>query len=177
MTDTAQNENAAPRASQGWIWPVIICALLGGQVLLMGVVYYIANTDPTFAVEPDYYQKGLDWDQHAAQDRSNTRLGWTVDFAIGPAADLLENHEFTCTLLNHDGAPLDGAVIDLTAFHHARGDHRLQTKLDALGKGRYGAKIKMKRDGLWEFRFDVKRGPEEFTHVEQRQLRLSGRTP
>ena len=54
-------------ATKGWYWPVVIVSLLvGGAAANIGFMI-VANRDPTFAVEPDYYRKAVDWDRTMAQ--------------------------------------------------------------------------------------------------------------
>ena len=54
-----------------------------GTVLALTVagnlwVMRIANADPSFSVEPDYYRKAVDWDSTMAQRARNEALGWQL---------------------------------------------------------------------------------------------------
>ena len=40
---------------------------------------YVATSDGSFAVEPDYYQKALHWDDARSAAAENAGLGWTVE--------------------------------------------------------------------------------------------------
>ena len=79
-----------------------------------------------------------------------------------------------CTLTGRDGQALDGAAIDAVAFPHARGNQRTALVLVPVGDGRYEAKLPVKRNGIWEFRFVVRRGPDTFTMTEQRKVEPPG---
>ena len=69
-------------AAKGWYWPVAIVGLLvGGAAANIGFMI-VANRDATFAVEPDYYRKAVDWDRAMAQEARNVELGWRADGAV-----------------------------------------------------------------------------------------------
>jgi nitrogen fixation protein FixH len=148
------------------LWPGIIFVMLGGQLLLMAFFLYLAVSDGSFAVEPDYYQKGLHWDATLAQRRENTRLGWSVAIEIKDAGDTPAVREVRCRLTDKSGTPLDGATVDLTAFPHARGNQRATVTLLPAGNGEYRRELPMNRTGTWEFRLVASRGPEVFTDTQ-----------
>ena len=83
---------------QRLLWPGLVFALLGGQLLLVCVLAYIAVADGSFAVEPDYYQKGLHWDATAEQLRANARLGWKARLQVEDSATVLGERALTCRL-------------------------------------------------------------------------------
>jgi nitrogen fixation protein FixH len=157
-------------------WVGLILSLLGGQILLMLVMAYLATADASFAIEPDYYQKGINWDAEAAQQQENLRLGWSLGFHVGEQASVFGDRTLTCTLTDRDGRPLEGAAIDAVAFAHARGNQRASFVLTEMGLGRYRAELPVKRNGIWEFRFVVRRGPDTFTLTEQRKVEPPGET-
>ncbi len=134
------------------LWPGIVLALLGAQMLLMLVMVYMATSDRSFAVEPDYYKKALHWDESAAEGRSSRQLGWSVRIEVGDAADVLKRRDVTCTLLDAAGEPLSGATVEVIAFPHARGQERTLVKFAEIGGGLYAASMPIPRSGLWEFR-------------------------
>ena len=71
-------------AAKGWYWPVAIVGLLvGGAAANIGLMI-VANRDATFAVEPDYYRKAVDWDRTMAQEARNVELGWRVSAQLEP---------------------------------------------------------------------------------------------
>jgi nitrogen fixation protein FixH len=159
------NAEKKPRRS-GTFWPLFVVVLLGGQVILMLVMAYMATSDPSFAIEPDYYQKGLDWDQSAAQTRENARLGWRVRIEVGDSQGVLGERTVHCTLHDRDRQPLDGADVHLMVFPHARGNQRREIDLAGTGNGVYTGHLRFDREGLWEFRFIVNRGPLTFTQTD-----------
>ena len=52
----------ARRRTPGWWWPWFVVALLVATAGGQGIMLYAATHDPTFAIEPDYYQKAVAFD-------------------------------------------------------------------------------------------------------------------
>lgn len=155
-------------------WVGLIGALLAGQFMLMLVAVYLATTDPSFSIEPDYYHKGLRWDALAAQARRNERLGWSVRIELGPEVNVRGERMLICSLADREGRTLDGATVDVEAFPHARGNERTAITLLPAGHGRYEAPVRFARQGLWEFRLAIQRGSDTFTYTEQREVDSPG---
>jgi nitrogen fixation protein FixH len=126
--------------------------------------------DGSFAVEPDYYQKALRWDEVAAQHRENARLGWTAAIDVGDDVSVFDERTLTCRLADAEGRPVEGAAVDLVAFPHARGSERASAVLAETESGVYAATLRFRRKGVWEFRLAVRRGPNVFTHRETRDV-------
>lgn len=143
-------------------WPVILGSLLllqAGGVIGMVVV---SGRDPSFAIEPDYYEKALAWDQTSRQREHSASLGWSIDLAPPGASGTL-----VLTLRDRLGRPLEGAAVTLETYHHARASDRATTKLPPAGDGRYAAPVPLQRAGLWEARITIVRGPDTFTATRQ----------
>jgi hypothetical protein len=157
------------------LWPWIIGgALVLHVVVSLGVVFF-ATTDASYAIEEDYYQKAMDWDEKRAQDRTNDELGWSLDFAAAPPAAPGGHPTLEVRLTGADGEPLDGATIALETFHKARSEEIIHLVLVAADEaGLYTASPAMRHNGLWELRFTVDRDGEHFTHTETRHLFVEG---
>ncbi len=155
-------------------WPLIIAGALAFHVISSLVVVYVATSDPSYAVEDDYYQKAVAWDEKRAQDRLNQDLGWSLDFSVTPPETPGEQPALDVTLLDAGGKPLAGAVVSVEAFHNARADDIVREKLIDGGNGVYSATPQMNRNGRWEMRFTVDRDGDHFTHTEVRHLFVKG---
>ena len=138
------------------------------------VVVYVATSDPSYAVEDDYYQKAVAWDEKRAQDRLNQDLGWLLDFNVTPPEKPGDQPALELTLHDADGDPLAGATVTVEAFHNTRGDDIVRDALADTGDAVYTASLPMRRNGRWELRFTVDRGAEHFTHTEVRHLFVEG---
>lgn len=159
-----------------WLGPAIVVGMLSAHVLLCVAMIVLASTNPSFAVEPDYYRKALAWDNTARQQRRNAELGWTAGLELGEAPSAIGERELRFRLQTADGRALDGAAVELEAFPHSRGNERHSVRMTSAGDGVYVAGLRFEPRGLWEFRFSVQRGPETFTHVVKRDVYPPGET-
>jgi nitrogen fixation protein FixH len=153
---------------RGWLWPAgLVGLLVAGMAANIGFML-IATRDASFAVEPEYYRKAVDWDRAMAQEARNAELGWRVstrlDAADGGRARL------TAQVSDRAGAPVSGATVAVEAFPSARASRIVNAALAAQGDGVYGAVLPAARAGLWELRLEVRRGDQRFTQVVTRDL-------
>jgi nitrogen fixation protein FixH len=153
-----------------WPWPGVIFLLLGGQMVVITMAVVLSTRDPSFAIEPDYYQKSLHWDEQAAQIRANRALGWHVSLDIAPQDTPAGRRPVTVIVTDTAGRPLDGAGVESILFHHAGGQDRMQASFQPEGAGRYSAKLLLRKAGIWEFRLTIRRGTDVFTTIEQREV-------
>ena len=155
-------------------WPPIIVGALAFHVISSLVVVYVATSDPSYAVEDDYYQKAVAWDEKRAQDRVNADLGWSLEFSVEPPTGPGEQPALEVTLRDANNEHLIDAVVTVETFHNARGDDIIRDVLTDAGDGVYRASLPMRRNGRWELRFTVDRGADHFTHTETRPLFVEG---
>jgi nitrogen fixation protein FixH len=145
-------------------WPFFIIALLVGGAGANVALMVIATRDPSFAVEPDYYQKALRWDEAMTQESKNAALGWSVEAGVdsatrsGPTRIVLR-------VSDRDGAPVEDAMVRVAAFHNARASQVVAATLAPTGGGRYSAPLPLDRPGLWELRVRVQQGDRVFTQT------------
>ncbi len=155
---------------KGSLWPWIIAGALALHVVGSLVMVFVATSNPSYAVEEDYYQKALHWDDKRAQDRANEELGWVLDLEVHPAATPGEEPTLEVRLADAGGEPLDGAVVAVETFHNTRAGDILRARLDPVGAGVYRTTLPMRHNGRWEMRFTVDQGGDHFTHNETRHL-------
>jgi len=149
-------------------WPAVIAGALALHVVAMAVMVYIATSNESYAVEPDYYAKALAWDERRAQERHNAELGWRLDFAVVPA-DPGADPVLRASLVDADGAPVTGARVAVEAFANVRRDDVLTATLAPSPDG-YEIAMPMHGNGRWEFRFEVTRKNELFTYRDTRHV-------
>ncbi|MBD3872812.1 MAG: FixH family protein [Acidobacteria bacterium] len=155
---------------KGSLWPWIIAGALALHVVGSLVVVFVAASNSSYAVEEDYYQKALHWNDKRAQDRTNEELGWILNLTVRPAVTPGEQPTLEVHLAEAGGEPVDDAVVAVETFHNARADDILRARLDTVGEGVYRTTLPMRRNGRWELRFTVDHGQEHFTHAETRHL-------
>jgi hypothetical protein len=152
----------------GSLWPYIIGAALALHVIGSLAMVYLATSNPSHAVEPDYYNKALAWDEKREQDRRNVELGWTLDFVVEPATPG-NDPTLRATLSDTTGAPVGDATIGVEAFANVRRDEIVTTTLSPSARG-YESQMPLHRNGRWEFRFRVTRDSDVFTYWETRHV-------
>lgn len=151
------------------LFPGIVFGLLGLNAAVVGITLYLAHSDRSFAVEPDYYQKAMAWDSAAAQRERSAALGWTASLTVGDPTSA--GRVITLTLTDRSGAPIQEADASIIAFHNARAaDHFTANLRPTETPGRYAAALPLERPGLWEFRISAARGQDSFATVIRRDL-------
>ena len=155
---------------RGTAWPVAVGVILGTCVAANLWLLRLASGDPSFAIEENYYQRALHWDDELAQRRHNAALGWQLSPALSPIS-ANSGAELRLTLRDATGKPLEGAAVTVRALHNARAGEPLDAELQPRGAADFAARLPMRRPGLWELRFEVRRGTDRFTarqHVNAR---------
>jgi nitrogen fixation protein FixH len=161
-----------PAKKKGGYWPLLIVLLSAIVLVPNAVLVYLATNDPSFAVEEDYYQKALAWDETMDQERRNEALGWSVDVGFAPGdPGRVRVH---ADLLDRDGRAIDGAAVQIAMFHNARASNILTAAMVPDDDGGYVASLPLRRPGLWELRFEIVHGDDRFTETLAREL---GRLP
>lgn len=148
-----------------WIIPALVFGLIGMSLSIGTTTFIIAANDPSFGVEERYYEKAVAWDEQRAQEEANERLAWTADVRITPtdAADGFSSLQVQ--LASADGTPLEAADVGAFVFHHARRSQPLELTLaPGAAPGVYQSDLRA-RDGIWQVRLRVERGPDVFTQV------------
>jgi hypothetical protein len=155
--------------ARGWYWPVVIVALLVGSAGANIGFMIVANRDASFAVEPDYYRKAVEWDRAMAQEARNAELGWTVSARLAPAD--AGRARLVTLVRDRAGAPLTGGAVAVEAFPSARAREIASFALEPAGDaGVYAVTLPSARPGLWEVRVRVTRGGEVFTRTLSQDL-------
>jgi nitrogen fixation protein FixH len=148
----------------GSIWPAAIFGLIGLNVVIVGVTVYYATHDPSAAVEPQYYQKALAWDQTARLRDASDRLQWKAGATVDREGRL------NLAITDASGAPVADAQVTATVFAVARASDRQDLTLTQTSPGVYSAAVRLNRGGLWQIRVDAKRGSDVFTCTIEQEL-------
>ena len=141
--------------------------LLGLLLLPVGaniVLIIKANSDPSFAVEPDYYQKAIEWDEHQVALAKSEALGWNLSVDA-------QNKPLRVNLRDALGQPIDNASVSVEAFPNARASHRVRSELQAQSGGVYVLKTHLELPGIWEFRWVATLGDKQLMKTTREELR------
>jgi len=151
---------------RGARWPLAVTAILGLTVAANIWLIRTASGDPSFAIEENYYERGVHWDDELAQRAANRALGWKVVATM--TQDATGNGAVLHLVLTDSAvAPIEGASVVVRAMHVARARNPVQVTLASAGPGQYQARLSVERAGLWELRIDVHRGADRFTATER----------
>ena len=112
------------KPSRHLFWPILLTSLISIHIVSVVVMVIVATHDSSFAVEPDWYLKGLNYEQTVQQQRENSRLGWSVQLNVGRPLTGTNQRNVTCTVLDRAGKPVENATVDLVAFAHLQASNR-----------------------------------------------------
>lgn len=149
---------------RGAWWPIGITTVLATTVAANLWVMRIANDDPSFAIEPDYYRKAVTWDSTLAQERQDSILGWHLKSTVGIVAGTGKTR-ISAILTDSLGTPISGAMVKVAALPVARASEVHEATLAEASAGEYSGQLDAQRQGRWELRFDVRAGSTRFTEV------------
>jgi nitrogen fixation protein FixH len=146
----------------GMGWPIGITVMLGATVAGNLVMMRIANNDPSFSIEPDYYKKAVFYDSTMAQTHRNLDLGWGVQtFADSIVAG--QPTRLRVVLRDEKALPLRDAHVEATVLFNARANNLTTATLTNEGAGVYTATVPINTPGEWEVRVSARRDTAHFT--------------
>jgi nitrogen fixation protein FixH len=142
-------------------WALFPIGLLGILVTVQLVLFSMSRTDPSFAVEPEYYKKAVNWDQEMQQRAANSNLGWRSDVQFTGAAG---GGQLRIALTDGQKIPITGAAIKAVAFPNARAAMIQQVPLKESEPGLYTGPLQLSTRGEWEVRLTAMHNGRTFTH-------------
>lgn len=153
------------RTGAGTFWAWLPAGLLASMLLGLGTLAYIAIDDPGFALEPNYYEKAVQWDRSLAEARESQALGFRLEpgHALWLAAD--GGIEVELTLRDRQGSLVSGAELSMEAFPNAAARKIQRSKLREVSPGTYRVQLQGGASGLWELRCRVSYGAARFQQV------------
>lgn len=160
-SETHRQREAAASRKAGRFWGGLIVGLLAAQLLIGGFAIVLATGNPSAAIVPDYYEKALNWDQEMAARAESRALGWAVEISAGASADRLGDRTVVVSLTDGEGAAIEDASVTARLYHHARASAPQTVDFAHRGGGRYVARPRMVRSGLWQVEATVTRGSGE----------------
>ncbi len=152
---------------KGKLWILAVPALLLPVVVLNVVMLIKSSGSNAVAVEPDYYNKAVHWDEHLREQENSRALGWKLELGLVPESAGVAR--LNVMLRDSAARPVEGAEVKVEAFHNALSDQRLELTL--VGRDSvYTSPLELARPGLWEFRLRASRGVELYTSVRRLDL-------
>jgi hypothetical protein len=157
-------------SNAGRFWAWVPAGLLGTMLVGLGTLAYVAIDDPHFALEANYYDKAVHWDQSQTEARESDALGLKLELEA-PLA-LAADGRIDVRLLVQDRRDLafSGAEVVLEAFPNAYAGRVERITLRETGVGVYAGQLTHGVTGLWELRLVVKQGSFHFSQVLRRDV-------
>lgn len=166
------NDEQGKTKTSAWAW--VPAGLLGSMLLGLGSMAYVAIDDPSFALEPNYYDKSLRWDQSQAEKRASLALGYRVELTQPLVQTTDQQATVELVLQDRDGAPLAAAQVEVEAFPNATANRIQRLTLREVAPGRYQARLSRAALGLWELRVEVRHAGQRYREVLRRDVTKAG---
>jgi hypothetical protein len=154
--------------NSGLAWALLPVMLLFSMFVGWAVMLSFALDDPSFGVEPNYYDKAIHHDAERAMERESRRLGWRLHLESRRSNS--QGLGVLVTLVDAESHPLGEAELRAEAFHLARSSERHHLRFIEGPPGEYRALLGAARPGLWEFRFQADRATEHFVEVRRLEV-------
>lgn len=145
-------------------WPFAIVGLLVLNAVIVGITVVLARSGAP-AVEQDYYQRAVRWDEYAALRQASTALGWQARMTLElerTAASSESDGTLRLQLTDRAGLPVLGAHVTARVFHGAHADLPRDVELTAVSPGVYEAPIGPAHQGIWQASLVARRGDDTF---------------
>lgn len=174
MNGTARASTAPPgvppadRRRRGRFWPWLAGGLLAATVVKYAVVIALISADPSIAIEEDYYERAIAWDEERARREASDALGWRARIEIGPEPGLPGRAGARIALLDRDGAPVEGAAVTARIFHQARAAEAIEATCAAGAGGVHRFAVPGARAGAWRVELEARLGDALF--IEERTV-------
>ncbi len=145
----------------GSAWPIGIAGLLAASVIANLALMRVAGSDPSMAIEPDYYKKAVAFDSTMADERRSNATGWsavtTLD-AVVPG----RSTRVHVRLSDSSGTSVPDATVQVVALFNARANDLQQVELQRDADDSYGGLLTITHPGQWEVRVHATRGGAVF---------------
>lgn len=156
----------------GKLWAYVPALLLGCMLVGLGSMAYVAIHDPHFALEPNYYDKAVHWDQGLAEERASRDLGLVLELEklqIAPTG----NAPILVKLSSSGGQELTGQLT-LEAFPNAFAGQIQRITLHETAPGIYTGALTKPLPGLWELRFVLTQAGQRLRETVRRDIAKGG---
>lgn len=154
----------------GMQWPIGIVAILAASVAGNVAFMRAANNDPSFAIEPEYYQKAVAYDTIMSEAKLSAALGWSAitSLELGSSGQGMLQTQ----LKGPSGESVDADSVIAQAFFIARANNVVKVRLTGSGDGSgvYRALIPVLHMGQWEIRVDAFRNQEHYISTVRRDV-------
>jgi nitrogen fixation protein FixH len=136
-------------------WVTFIVGFLGLQVAGGIAAIYLAVSDPTVAVIPNYYDAAVNWDVTRRARELAQDLGWRIDIETGAIAASADRRPIEVRILSRSGKAISGVLVSAKLYHHSRGAEIYQLRLDETAPGVFRGTTALTKPGVWQVELQV----------------------
>ncbi len=137
------------------LYPGMVLALLLMSFTFATITIIKSVGDRSFAVEPDYYAKAINYDDVIDQHARNAELGWKLEAPRTIDRDDSGSVVWTATVSDQHGEPIENASIEIEAFGKLRSKERFAISGKPVSPGVYHATMEITTIGAWELRWVI----------------------
>ncbi len=149
-----------------FVWTGFILSFFIIQAIVWSVAITVTARDSSHAVVAGYDEQALRWDDVKRLRQESARLGWIAQVVVDSNADIRNNRLMTIEIKDRLGQPVEGAKIELRAFHRGRAAKVQQLRCQEIEPGVYAATVRISKFGKWQFSGQATVGKKVFL-VEQ----------
>ena len=151
MSAANGNDREPPRDL--WV-PWLIVAGFVLVTLVNGIMVYFAISSFTGLQTEGHYQRGLDYNEVLADERTQDALGWTVGIDFRETGD--GRARLSVRAADKAGKPLNDAGVKIRLIRPVQAGHDMDVILVAAGDGLYAADVELPLRGQWDIQAQIK---------------------
>lgn len=142
-----RREDVESPKRDSWI-PWLFAAGFALVVLVNGIMIYFATSSFTGLQTEGHYQRGLDYNDVLAGERTQNSLGWTVGIDFQETGG--GHARLSVRATDKAGNPLNNAGVTVRLVRPVQAGHDMDMTLAAAGNGLYAADIELPLRGQWD---------------------------
>jgi hypothetical protein len=155
-----------------WAFAPVVLLALSGAISATGVALALSVGD---TAEPDYYRKGVAYDEFKEQLRRSGALGWVVTPELVASTRDPRFARLELTIADKHGIRIDPAIVDVEIVPIRDATRRVSLRLERVGEGRYALDVPLRTGGQWEFRVQVEWKGKRYTDTFRRPVSFGPR--
>ena len=140
-------------------WPLLIAAFLLMSVGISLTALLLAGSDGGAQVIDDYYQKGVQWEETAAQLAASEALGWTVELTVSQQQEVPGLRQLNVSIVDREGHGVSGLRGTVRIFRpqnvKAVSEMPVLPVPDQVGG--YQQMVPINTEGIWDFELRLER--------------------
>ena len=147
------------RIPEKYFWPGMIIGILSFSVIANILLVMASRSDGGAQIIDNYYEKAVKWDEHQADLKRVSEMGWDVQILVGPHA---EKRAIRFVMQDKNGTPLSGLTPHVVVTSPAKLEPIADVELVPAGPGVYATEITIPHNGFFDFELTAPLGDGDF---------------